>query len=82
MAKTFLFFIRKVLEIVGVDMFLIYNHIGGKQLHTENYDAVIGFDESLSRYISALLHANALIGYIVIIVGTSMEKMSLVIMTR
>ena len=54
MAKTFLFFIRKVLEIVGVDMFLIYNHIGGKQLHTENYDAVIGFDESLSRYISAL----------------------------
>lgn len=54
MIKTLLFFIRKLLEIVGVDMFLIYNHIGGKQLHTEDYDAVIGFDESLSRYISAL----------------------------
>ena len=46
--------VRKIFEKIGVDMFSVYNYIGGKQLSTEEYDAVIGFSESLSRYISAL----------------------------
>ena len=46
--------LRKLFEIIGVDLYRVYNHIGGTQLNTDGYDAVLGFDESLSRYISAL----------------------------
>lgn len=44
--------IRKIFEMINVDVFRIYNYIGGKKICTEKYDAVIGFSESLSRYIS------------------------------
>ena len=45
---------RKLFEMIGIDLYRVYNHIGGMQLNTDKYDAVIGFNESLSRYISAL----------------------------
>lgn len=49
-----LYIIRGALQKVGVDMFKIYNYIGGKQINSEKYDAVIGFDETLTRFISFL----------------------------
>lgn len=44
--------IRKLMEPIGVDMYAIYNYIGGKQIHSDEYDAVIGFDESMARLVS------------------------------
>lgn len=44
--------IRKLFEHIGVDMYAIYNYIGGKQIHSDTYDAIIGFDESMARLIS------------------------------
>lgn len=44
--------IRKVLEPFGIDMYAVYNYIGGKQIHSDEYDAVIGYDESMARLIS------------------------------
>lgn len=44
--------IRKVLEPFGIDMYAVYNKIGGKQIHSDEYDAVIGYDESMARLIS------------------------------
>lgn len=52
---NFIFLVfRKLFEKIGVDLYQIYNKIGGRQIHTEDYDAVIGFDESLPRFISTL----------------------------
>lgn len=47
-----LWLIRKVLEPLKVDMFSLYGYIGGKQIHSDKYDAIIGFDEGLARIIS------------------------------
>lgn len=44
--------IRKLLEPVGIDMYAVYNYIGGRQIHSDEYDAVIGFDESMARLVS------------------------------
>lgn len=44
--------IRKALEPFGIDMYAVYNYIGGKQIHSDEYDAVIGYDESMARLIS------------------------------
>lgn len=44
--------IRKVLEPFGIDMYAVYNKIGGKQIHSDEYDAVIGYDESMARLVS------------------------------
>lgn len=52
--NRFLLYFRKVFQLLGIDMFYIYNLIGGAQFHTNEYDAVIGFDESLTKYISSL----------------------------
>ena len=49
--KLFLL-IRKALEPVGIDMYALYHRIGGKQIHSDEYDAVIGYDESMARLIS------------------------------
>lgn len=46
--------IRKLFEKIGIDLYQIYNKIGGKQIHTEKYDAIIGYDESLSKFISTI----------------------------
>lgn len=51
-ATKILLAIRKVLELVGIDLYAIYHHIGGKQIHSDKYDAVIGYDESMARLIS------------------------------
>ena len=51
-ATKILLVIRKVLEPVGVDMYALYHRIGGKQIHSDEYDAVIGYDESMARLIS------------------------------
>lgn len=47
-----LYFLRGLFQQFGIDLFWIYNHIGGRQIESENYDAVIGFDETLARYVS------------------------------
>lgn len=44
--------IRKVFEYIGIDLSMIYNYIGGKQVGTDKYDAIIAYDESLPRYVS------------------------------
>lgn len=44
--------IRKAFEAVGVDLSKVYNYIGGKQVGTDKYDAVIAYDETLPRYVS------------------------------
>lgn len=51
--SRFLWFIRGVFEILGIDMYKLYCGIGGKQVGTNHYDAVIGFDETLPRIISS-----------------------------
>lgn len=51
-ATKVLLAIRKVLEPFGVDMYALYHRIGGKQIHSDEYDAVIGYDESMARLIS------------------------------
>lgn len=51
-ATRILLVIRKVLEPIGVDMYALYHRIGGKQIHSDEYDAVIGYDESMARLIS------------------------------
>lgn len=50
----FLLCIRKFFEKFGVNLYPLINYIGGKQIHTDKYDAVVGFDESLIKFISAL----------------------------
>lgn len=47
-----LYYLRGSLQKIGVDLFKLYNFIGGKLIESYKYDAVIGFDETLSRYIS------------------------------
>lgn len=49
-----LYFLRGSLQRVGLDLFKLYNSIGGKQIKTDTYDAVIGFDETLARFVSYL----------------------------
>lgn len=54
-AKAFvkiLWSIRKLFERFGIDLFAIFNHIGGKTIHSDQYDAVIGFDETIARFLS------------------------------
>lgn len=51
-ATEILLVIRKALEPIGVDMYALYHRIGGKQIHSDEYDAVIGYDESMARLIS------------------------------
>lgn len=51
-AAKILLVIRKALEPVGIDMYALYHRIGGKQIHSDEYDAVIGYDESMARLIS------------------------------
>ena len=46
--------IRKAFEKIGIDLYKLYNYIGGKQICSDNYDAVIGYDETLPRYICSL----------------------------
>lgn len=45
---------RKALGLFGFDLYKFYNYWGGKSIKTDQYDAVIGFDETLSGYISYL----------------------------
>ena len=47
-----LYFFRGSLQRVGLDLFKLYNSIGGKQIRSDTYDAVIGFDETLARFVS------------------------------
>lgn len=47
-----LYMLRGVMQTLGVDMFKVYNCIGGKQIGSDKYDAVIGFDETLPRFVS------------------------------
>lgn len=49
-----LYYLRGILQNVGIDLFKLYNYIGGKHIGSEQYDAVIGFDETQSRYLSAI----------------------------
>lgn len=44
--------IRKAFEYIGIDLSVIYNYIGGKQVGTDKYDAIIAYDEGLPRYVS------------------------------
>lgn len=44
--------IRKAFEHVGIDLSAIYNYIGGKQVGTDKYDAIIAYDETLPRYVN------------------------------
>lgn len=44
--------IRKGFEHIGIDLSAIYNYIGGKQVGTDEYDAIIAYDETLPRYVS------------------------------
>lgn len=52
LAVRLLWITRKLLECLGVDMYKIYNWIGGKKNHSEDYDVIIGYDESLARIVS------------------------------
>ena len=49
-----LYYLRGAFQILGLDLFKYYNYIGGKQIGSDNYDAVIGFDETLPRFVSCL----------------------------
>ena len=44
--------LRKLLEYVGIDLYPFFSYIGGKLIHSEEYDAVIGYDEMMARIIS------------------------------
>lgn len=47
-----LYILRGLMQKLGIDLFKMYNHIGGKQIGSDKYDAVIGFDETLPRFVS------------------------------
>lgn len=47
----FLLCIRKAFEKIGIDLSTLYNFIGGKQVGTDKYDAIIAYDETLPRYV-------------------------------
>lgn len=53
MFNRFLYYVRGIMQFIGVDMYKLYNRIGGHQLHIKDYDAVIGFDETLARTLSS-----------------------------
>lgn len=44
--------IRKSFEAIGIDLSKVYNYIGGRQVGTDKYDAIIAYDETLPRYVS------------------------------
>lgn len=56
-----LYFLRGSLQRVGLDLFKLYNSIGGKQIKSNAYDAVIGFDEMQARYVSYLPAKNRIV---------------------
>lgn len=43
--------IRKILAPIGIDMFKYYGKHGGMQIHSDQYDAVIGFAETMAPII-------------------------------
>lgn len=47
-----LWMVRKALSFIGVDLFKQYCWIGGRQINSAKYDAIIGFDESLAQFLS------------------------------
>lgn len=49
-----LYVARGVFQKAGIDLFKLYNYIGGHQIGSDKYDAVIGFDETLPRFVSSL----------------------------
>ncbi|MCQ2216167.1 MAG: glycosyltransferase [Bacteroidales bacterium] len=49
-----LYCIRIIFQILGIDLFRLYGYMGGRRIGSGNYDAVIGFDETMPRYISYL----------------------------
>lgn len=49
-----LYLLRGIMQKFGIDLFKAYNHIGGKQIGSDKYDAVIGFDETLPRFVSSI----------------------------
>lgn len=49
-----LYYLRGTFQKLGIDLFKLYNYIGGKLIGSDRYDAVIGFDETLPRFISWL----------------------------
>lgn len=54
LVKTFVkirLILRKLFECVGIDLYILYNYIGGKQIHSDEYDAVIGFDETMAKIV-------------------------------
>lgn len=44
--------LRKILEWIGLDLYPMMGKIGGHLMSTENYDAVIAFQESLSNIVA------------------------------
>lgn len=46
-----LYFLRGIFQKIGFDLFRLYGYIGGKQIRSDKYDAVIGFDETMTRII-------------------------------
>ena len=53
-AALLLLCVRKLFEHLGVNLYPLYNYIGGKLIHSWDYDAVIGFDETLVNFVSYL----------------------------
>ena len=49
-----LYLLRGILQIIGIDLFRLYNWVGGKIINSDKYDAVIGFDETLPRFVSSI----------------------------
>lgn len=50
----FLWTVRKSFSFLGVDLFRLYCKIGGKQIGSEKYAAIIGYDETLAQFTSSL----------------------------
>lgn len=46
-----LYYFRGCLKHFGVNLFRLYGFIGGKQIHSEEYDIVVGFDETMTRVV-------------------------------
>lgn len=51
-AFLFLKIIRNLFKLIGVNLYPIYSYIGGKQIGSDKYDAVISYQEDLNRVVA------------------------------
>ena len=55
---VFFRYLRKILGLLGIDIFPIYVRLADRSMHFSSYDAIISYSESLTEFVSYLPSAN------------------------